>query len=67
VWRSVKADVSSHRNSHSIFGRDCEPERYEVNLTGFVENMANLEDIHAMLTQYGHPDVVSSSQFLLSR
>ena len=34
-----------------------EPGRYEFHLTGFAENLANLEAIHALLTQYGHPDV----------
>ena len=36
---------------------NTEPDRYEFHLTGFAQNLANLEAIHALLTQYGHPEV----------
>src|SRR6266403_3078248 len=56
VWRDVKADVFINRTPIPSL-LETEPDRYEFHLTGFVENMANLEAIHALLTQYGHPDV----------
>jgi hypothetical protein len=56
VWRDIKADVFINRTPiPSLF--NTEPERYEFHLTRFAENLANLEAIHALLTQYGHPDV----------
>jgi hypothetical protein len=56
VWRDVKADVFINRTPIPAFLM-AEPDRYEFHLTGFAENLANLEAIHALLTQYGHPDV----------
>jgi len=32
-------------------------DRYEFHLTGFAEDLANLEAIHALLTQYRNPEV----------
>ena len=56
VWRDVKADVFINRTPiPSLF--KTEPDRYEFHLTGFAQNLANLEAIHELLTQYGHPDV----------
>ena len=56
VWRDVKAKVFVNRTPiPSLF--KTEPDRYEFHLTGFAENWANLEAIHAVLSQYGHPDV----------
>jgi hypothetical protein len=56
VWRDVKADVFINRTPIPSLLK-TEPDRYEFHLTGFAENMANLEAIHALLTRYGHPDV----------
>jgi len=56
VWRDVKADVFVNRTPiPSLFKTD--PDRYEFYLTGFSENLANLEMIHSLLSRYGHPDV----------
>jgi len=56
VWRDIRADVYLNCTPiPSLF--ESEPGRYEFHLTGFAENLANLEAIHALLTQYGHPDV----------
>src|SRR6266480_1185969 len=55
VWRDVQADVYLNCTPiPSLF--KTEPGRYEFHLTGFAENLANLEAIHALLTEYGHPD-----------
>ena len=56
VWRDVKANVFVNRTPiPSLFKTD--PDRYEFQLSSFGENWANLEAIHALLSQYGHPDV----------
>jgi len=56
VWRDVKADVFVNRTPiPSLF--KTEPDRYDFHLTGSAENLANLEAIHALLSEYGHPDV----------
>jgi hypothetical protein len=55
VWRDVQADVYLNCTPiPSLF--KTEPGRYEFHLTGFAQNLANLEAIHALLTEYGHPD-----------
>ncbi|HEU0273463.1 MAG TPA: GSCFA domain-containing protein [Candidatus Udaeobacter sp.] len=56
VWRDVKADVFINRTPIPSLLK-TEPDRYEFHLTGFTENLANLEAIHELLTRYGHPDV----------
>jgi hypothetical protein len=56
VWRDVKADVFVNRTPIPSL-LETEPDRYEFHLTGFAQNLANLEAIHALLSQYGHPDV----------
>jgi len=56
VWRDVKADVFINRTPIPSLLK-TEPDRYEFHLTGFAENLANLEAMHTLLTQYGHPDV----------
>jgi GSCFA family len=55
VWRDVQADIYVNCTPiPSLF--KTQPARYEFHLTSFVENWANLEAIHALLSQYGHPD-----------
>ena len=55
VWRDVQADVFVNCTPiPSLF--KTQPDRYEFHLTSFAENWANLEAIHALLSQYGHPD-----------
>src|SRR6266498_4976487 len=56
VWRDVKANVFINRTPIPSL-LETEQDRYEFHLTGFAENLANLEAIHALLGQYGHPDV----------
>jgi hypothetical protein len=67
VWRDAQADVFVNCTplavaytlkpsaAPSLFR--LEPDRYEFHLTGFAKNWDNLEAIHALLSQYGHPDV----------
>ena len=67
VWRDVQADVFVNCTplpvaytlkpsaAPSLFR--LEPDRYEFYVTGFAENWGNLEAIHTLLSQYGHPDV----------
>jgi hypothetical protein len=56
VWRDVKADV--YLNSTPIPPLlERERERYELHLTSFAQNWANLEAIHALLSRYGHPNL----------
>ena len=55
VWRDVQEDVFVNCTPiPSLF--KTQPDRYEFHLTSFAENWANLEAIHALLSQYGHPD-----------
>jgi hypothetical protein len=55
VWRDVQADVFVNCTPiPSLF--KTEPDRYEFHLTSFAENLANLEAIHGLLSQYGHSD-----------
>lgn len=56
VWRDVKANVFINRTPIPSF-LETEQDRYEFHLTGFAQNLANLEAIHALLGHYGHPDV----------
>jgi hypothetical protein len=56
VWQDVQADVFVNCTPiPSLF--ETESDRYKFHLTGFAENLANLEAIHALLTEYGHPGV----------
>jgi hypothetical protein len=55
VWRDVQADVFLNCTPIPSLFR-TQPDRYEFHLTDFDENLNNLEAIHALLSQYGHPD-----------
>ena len=55
VWRDTVANVFINQlipGMHSAY-----PERYELHVTNFVENLSNLERIHGLLSQFGHQDV----------
>jgi hypothetical protein len=55
VWRDNIANVFINQlipGMHSSY-----PDRYELHLTNFVENLSNLERIHGLLSQLGHRDV----------
>ncbi|MGE5207954.1 MAG: GSCFA domain-containing protein [Alphaproteobacteria bacterium] len=55
VWRDTVADVFINQlipSMHSSY-----PDRYELHVTNFVENLSNLERIHGLLNQFGHQDV----------
>ena len=56
VWRDVKADVYLNNTPIPPLLLS-EPDRYELHLTSFAQNWANLEAIHALLSRYGHPDL----------
>jgi hypothetical protein len=55
VWRDVRADVFVNCTPIPSLFR-TEPDRYEFHLTGFGENLNNLEAMYALLSRYGHPD-----------
>ena len=56
VWRDAHADVFVNRTPlPSLF--KTQSSRYEFHLSTFSENLANLEAIHALLTDHGHSDV----------
>jgi hypothetical protein len=67
VWRDLQADVFVNCTPLDIAHAlrpdttpalsNPQPNRYEFHLTGFAENLANLEAIYALLTEHGHPDV----------
>jgi GSCFA family. len=67
VWRDVQAEVFVNSTplavAHTLNPNAAPPsfkteaDRYEFHLTGFAENWSNLEAIHALLSEYGHPDV----------
>jgi hypothetical protein len=67
VWRDIQADVFVNctpidvaytlRPDANPHLSNPQPSRYEFHLTSFAENWANLEAIHGVLSQYGHPDV----------
>ena len=55
VWRDNIANVFINQlipAMHSSY-----PDRYELHVTNFVENLSNLERIHGLLRQFGHQDV----------
>jgi len=55
VWRDKTENVFLNQvipDMHSLY-----PDRYELHVTNFADNLANLEAVHALLKQFGHPDV----------
>jgi hypothetical protein len=56
VWRDKIANIfvntTPFPNALSRY-----PDRYEFHITNFTQNLANLEHIHSLLGQFGHPDV----------
>jgi GSCFA family len=55
VWRDNTANVFINRLIPGMLS--SYPDRYELHLTSFVENLLNLERIHGLLSQFGHQDV----------
>jgi len=55
VWRDNTANVFINRLIPDMLS--SYPNRYELHLTSFVENLLNLERIHGLLSQFGHQDV----------
>ena len=56
VWRDIEADV--YLNNTPIPSLlETGPDRYELHLTTFAQNWANLQALHALLSRYGHPDL----------
>jgi GSCFA family len=56
VWRDIETDTSL--NSTPFFNLlELYPERYEVHVTDFAQNLGNLERIHELLSRFGHPDL----------
>jgi hypothetical protein len=67
VWRDVQADVFVNCTPLDVAYTlrpdatppmcNPRPDRYEFHLTSFAQNLANLEEMHSLLTQHGYPDV----------
>jgi hypothetical protein len=56
VWRDKAADIFINRAPvPGVLGRY--PDRYELHVTSFAQNLANLEQVYALLSQFGHPDL----------
>ena len=55
VWRDNIANVFINRLIPDMLR--SYPDRYELHLTNFVENLSNLERLHGLLSQFGHEDV----------
>jgi GSCFA family len=54
VWRDKAANVFINQvipDMHRLY-----PNRYELHVTNFGDNLSNLEAIHALLKQFGHRD-----------
>jgi hypothetical protein len=55
VWRDNVANVFINQlipRMHTSY-----PDRYELHVTNFVENLSNLERVHGLLSQFGHQDI----------
>jgi hypothetical protein len=56
VWRDKIANIFVNTTPVPDALR-THPDRYEVHVTNFIQNLANLEHIHSLLSQFGHPNV----------
>jgi hypothetical protein len=56
VWRDKIANIFINTTPIPEALR-THPDRYEVHVTDFIQNLANLEHIHSLLGQFAHPDV----------
>lgn len=55
VWRDTTADTFINTTPIPEALRN-HPDRYEFHISSFSENFANVEKIHALLEEFGHPD-----------
>jgi GSCFA family len=55
VWRDLQADVYLNHVPAPLLQKNPS-QRYEFHLTNFAQNWQNLQEIHALLSRYGHPD-----------
>jgi hypothetical protein len=55
VWRDIAADIVVNTTPPPE-ALTRYPGRYEFRVSNFSENLANLEQIYALLQQFGHPD-----------
>jgi len=55
VWRDIEADIVIN-TTPSPEALAAYPGRYEFRVSSFNENMVNLEETHALLQRFGHPD-----------
>ena len=56
VWRDTATDTFLNTGPTADVVRRY-PNRYEFHVTGYARNLANLEELHALLSRFGHPDV----------
>jgi hypothetical protein len=55
VWRDKAANVFINRVIPDILS--LYPDRYELHITNFADNLSNLEGVHTLLKEFGHRDV----------
>jgi GSCFA family protein len=56
VWRDLQADVYLNHIPAPLLLKN-QSKRYEFHLTNFAQNWQSLQEIHALLSRYGHSDV----------
>jgi hypothetical protein len=56
VWRDLQADVYLNHTPPRLLLKN-QSQRYEFHLTNFAQNWQSLQQIHALLSRYGHSDV----------
>src|SRR6266516_951588 len=56
VWRDKIANIFVNTTPIPEALRS-HPDRYEFHITNFAQNLSNLERIHRLLSEFGHPDV----------
>jgi len=56
VWRDTLTDTFINATPIPELFRAC-PDRYELHVSNFSQNQANLERIHELLERFGHPDM----------
>jgi hypothetical protein len=56
AWRDTETDTFINATPIGELFARC-PNRYEFHVTDFARNFANLEEIHALVGRFGHPEV----------
>ena len=56
VWRDLQTNVCLNHVPVPLLVKN-QRERYEFHLTSFAQNWQNLQEVHGLLSRYGHPGV----------